>query len=98
MKLSPIAALLALAVCYGAAPAAAQDANEETRRAEALDRALGVNAELPAPPTIRPPSFVLPEAPLPPWLVGQPYRQQPLLSSVPRGGTVGGRVRGSGVH
>lgn len=78
-----------------AAAAAAQSANEDTRRAEALDSALGATADLPKPPAAAAPRLAWPEPPLPPWLAGQPYRQQPLLTGVPRGGAVGGRVRGS---
>lgn len=81
---------IALLAAAAAAPAAAQD--DPARRAEALDRALGPNAELPKP------EF----GPLPPlnatlpWLSGQPYRQQPLLTGVPPGGTTRGRTRGGG--
>jgi hypothetical protein len=89
-----VAAFAALAL---AAPALAQSADDPARRAAALDRALGPNADLPVPQIVNVPNFAWPQRPYPPWLTEQPYRQQPLLTAVPRGGTVGGRTRGSGV-
>jgi hypothetical protein len=92
-KLWPIAALALLA---GAAGAAAQQ-GADTTRALQVDQLLGANADLPKPDA-PPPTFVWNVPPLPPWLVAQPYRQQPLFATVPVGGTAtGGRVRpGSG--
>jgi hypothetical protein len=89
-----VSSLLALALA--AAPAMAQQdpGGEAARRAESLDRILGSNAELPKPEVAPAPPFAW--LPLPDWLAGQPYRQQPLFAPVPVGGTVRGRVRGSG--
>ncbi|MCW5773842.1 MAG: hypothetical protein KIT16_19525 [Rhodospirillaceae bacterium] len=90
-----IAAALAVAAAFGNA-AGAQSAEEATRQAEALDRALGAAADPPRAPAVAAPDIGWPQATLPPWLAGQPYRQQPLLTGVPRGGTVGGHRRAGG--
>jgi hypothetical protein len=78
-------------------PVSAQETTGQAGRAAALDRALGPNADLPKPDSTVPAFGWLPGA-LPPWIAGQPYRQQPLFATVPVGGTTrGGRVRpGSG--
>jgi hypothetical protein len=89
---------LSLVLALGAAlPASAQEATGEAGRAATLDRMLGPNADLPKPDPTAPVFGWLPGA-LPPWIAGQPYRQQPLFATVPVGGTTrGGRVRpGSG--
>lgn len=101
MKLNRISAslLAALAVSLAAMPAAAQQdpTGEAQRRAESLDRLLGANADLPKPDAAPAQPLAWMAPPLPPWLAAQPYRQQPLFATVPVGGTVRGRVRGSGV-
>ena len=91
--------LLAALALSLATPATAQQApmGEDARRAESLDRLLGANAELPKPDAAPTQPLVWMAPPLPPWLAAQPYRQQPLFATVPVGGTVRGRVRGSGV-
>jgi len=91
------ASLAALAAAALAAPILAQSADDPAGRAATLDRALGANADLPVPQVVHVPNFAWPQRQFPLWLNAQPYRQQPLLTAVPRGGTVGGRVRGSGV-
>ena len=86
--------LAALAISVAAMPAFAQQdpMSEVVRRAESLDRLLGVNADLPKPDApAQTMTWMAP--PLPPWLAAQPYRQQPLFATVPVGGTVRGRVR-----
>lgn len=94
--------ILAMLLALGAAaafalPAGAQsDAAgraEALGHAEALDRALGPNAEPPRPPAITAPAITWPGALPPAWVSGQPYRQQPLLTAVPPGGTISGRRR-----
>ncbi len=87
---------LSLAAALGlAAPALAQEG--EAGRAAALDRLLGANADLPKPDPATPLALTWIPAPLPPWLAAQPYRQQPLFSTVPVGGTTAsGRRRPGG--
>lgn len=72
-------------------PASAE--SDAAGRAAAVDRALGANADPPRPPAVTAPSITWPRDLPPVWLSGQPYRQQPLLTAVPPGGTINGRRR-----
>jgi hypothetical protein len=87
-----LAMLLALGGAAAfALPAAAQ--GDAARNAAALDRSLGANADPPRPRAVTAPSITWPHNLPPVWISGQPYRQQPLLTAVPPGGTIGGRRR-----
>ncbi len=96
MKRLALAAFALSVAAALAAPSGAQTAGDDARRAEALDRALGAHADPPRAPAVNAPALTWPMPPSPAWLAGQPYRQQPLLTGVPPGGSVGPRVRGSG--
>jgi len=92
----PMRKILAMLLALGGAAALALPAGAQgdaAGRAEALDRALGPNADPPRPPAITAPAITWPGALPPAWVSGQPYRQQPLLTAVPPGGTISGRRR-----
>ena len=73
-------ALLALAAACGTGAAAAQTSPADyLRAAEAVDRALGPNAEL-MPPA---PNGLAAPAPPPDWFWRQPFAQQPFFATRP---------------
>ena len=72
-----------LALC---APAEAQNtAADFLRQAEAVDRALGPNAEIAPPPVDT--AALPPPSPPPLWYWRQPFDQQPFFATQPIGGT-----------
>lgn len=88
-------AILALAAaCLPAAASAQTSPADYLRRGEAVDRALGAQAEL-VPPPLDTAALPPPEPP-PGWYARQPFDQQPFFATQPIGGTPGCIPRAGG--
>lgn len=87
MKLLAAVAIAALAFGWpNPAPAQSSPA-DHVRIGEAVDRALGPNAELSPPATAA--EALPPPSPPPLWYWRQPFDQQPFFATQPLGGTPG---------
>lgn len=79
-----IAALALIGCCAAAAAEAQTSPADYLRTGEAVDRALGPNAEL-APPPLNDAVALPPPAPPPAWFSRQPFDQQPFFATNPSG-------------